>query len=66
MHILLQIAVSLHWFIGIFDVSSEFAGNNHERQHFFPPPREDLPGTPPRTPHEVKKRLFSLREAPRL
>ena len=63
MHILLQMAAPLHWFISIFGVSSEFAGNNHERKRYFSPPRE---GTPPKATHEVKKRLFSLREAPRL
>eukprot|EP00972_Heterocapsa_arctica_P004104 609700-Heterocapsa_arctica.AAC.1 len=55
-------AASLHWFIGIFDISSEFAGN-HERKRYFSPPRE---GTPPKVTHEVRKRLFSICEAPRL
>eukprot|EP00972_Heterocapsa_arctica_P016250 2398512-Heterocapsa_arctica.AAC.1 len=50
-------AASLNWFIGNFDISSEFADNNHERR------RE---GTPPKARHETKKRLFSLCEAPRL
>eukprot|EP00972_Heterocapsa_arctica_P081612 12029638-Heterocapsa_arctica.AAC.1 len=57
MHILLQMAVSLNRFIGNFDISSELAGNNHERRH---------EGTPPKARHEAKKRLFSVFEAPRL
>jgi hypothetical protein len=50
-------AASLNWFIGTFDISSEFAGNNHERRY---------EGTPPKPRHEAKKRNFNLHEAPRL
>eukprot|EP00972_Heterocapsa_arctica_P066618 9830216-Heterocapsa_arctica.AAC.1 len=44
MHILLAMAASSRWFIGIFDVSSAFlTGNDHERKLYFRPPREGLP-----------------------
>ena len=67
MHLVFAIAASKRWTVGTFDVSSAFlTGNDHERQLYFRPPKEGLPGVPDGSLIQVKKGLFGLREAPRL
>ena len=67
MHLVLAIAASKRWTVGTFDVSSAFlTGNDHERQLYFRPPKEGLPGVPDGSLIQVKNGLFGLREAPRL
>ena len=67
MNILLAIAAHFQWDLGSFDVESAFlTGRLMEREVYFRPPPEGLPGLPPGCLIRAKKGLFGVPEAPRL
>ena len=66
-HLLCSQAVIKKRKLGTFDCKTAFlTGREHDRDIYCKPPKEGLPGVPPRSLIKLVKGAYGLREAPRL
>ena len=55
------------WKLQTFDVKTAFlSGKDNDRELYFRPPKEGLPGVPPGSLIKIIKGVYGLKEAPRL
>ena len=67
LHLLFSRAVRSKWALRTFDVKTAFLSGEHtDRELYFKPPKEGLPGVPAGCLIRVVKGIYGLKEAPRL